>query len=322
MMKMMQYAETRKGPKDDFCVAWLEDGKSFVIRNCDEFTRSVVPMYFKATKFASFTRKLYRWGFRQVNRGIGPDDPIIFGNEHFLRDHPEDMANMKSVTAASARKAEMCGGSGSGGGGDASSSSTAMFSTMMLNPQLIFGNNNGNNACTNIGMKRSFEHVVSEQLHDDHASSKRAFFDNMFQQHGHKPPAPATMQYQQHQQQQQLQPTSLYGVAAQSMNGQYRQNYHLQQQQELQQQQQQQPIKATPYDMMMYNHRHSNNNSNQGNSMLNQFVPQYHPQSNHIQHHNLHPHGSNNNMNSPSQYPSANSTADIVNAAIAALRYA
>ena len=89
-----------------FCVAWLPDGKSFVIRNPDEFTRQVLPKYFKATKFSSFTRKLYRWGFRQVNRGIGPDDPIIFGNEFFQRDDMELMKKMRSITAASARKSQ------------------------------------------------------------------------------------------------------------------------------------------------------------------------------------------------------------------------
>jgi hypothetical protein len=49
---------------------------------------------------------VYRWGFRQVNRGIGPDDPIIFGNEYFQRDDAELMAKMRSTTAASTRKQE------------------------------------------------------------------------------------------------------------------------------------------------------------------------------------------------------------------------
>lgn len=101
LMKMMMWAD--KQPKD-FCVAWIADGKSFVIRDPDAFTRKVVPKYFKPTKFSSFTRKLYRWGFRQVNRGIGPDDPIIFGNEFFQRDNAELMAQMRSTTAASQRK--------------------------------------------------------------------------------------------------------------------------------------------------------------------------------------------------------------------------
>lgn len=98
----------QKEDPETFCVAWLPDGKSFVIRHPDEFTRKVLPKFFKATKFSSFTRKLYRWGFRQVNRGIGPDDPIIFGNEHFQRDKLELMVQMRSITAASTRKQDNC----------------------------------------------------------------------------------------------------------------------------------------------------------------------------------------------------------------------
>lgn len=104
LMSMMVFAEKHKQNKD-YCIGWLPDGKSFVIRNPDVFTRRVLPKFFKATKFSSFTRKLYRWGFRQVNRGIGPDDPVIFGNEYFQRDDAELMVKMRSITAAGARKA-------------------------------------------------------------------------------------------------------------------------------------------------------------------------------------------------------------------------
>jgi hypothetical protein len=103
-MNLMKVSQ--KEDQKTFCIAWLPDGKSFVIRYPDEFTRKVLPLQFKATKFSSFTRKLYRWGFRQVNRGIGPDDPIIFGNEFFQRDELELMSKMKSITAASTRKEE------------------------------------------------------------------------------------------------------------------------------------------------------------------------------------------------------------------------
>jgi hypothetical protein len=113
-MNLMRFAD--KHP-EGFCVAWLQDGKSFVISNPDDFTRKVLPKFFKATKFSSFTRKLYRWGFRQVNRGIGPDDPIIFGNEFFQRDDAELMVKMRSVTAAGARRAEQHGGDYSFGSG-------------------------------------------------------------------------------------------------------------------------------------------------------------------------------------------------------------
>jgi hypothetical protein len=103
-MNLMKTAD-KHDPKI-YCIAWLPDGKTFIIRDPEGFTRKVLLHFFKATKFSSFTRKLYRWGFRQVNRGIGPEDPIIFGNECFQRDDEVLMKNMRSVTAASARKQE------------------------------------------------------------------------------------------------------------------------------------------------------------------------------------------------------------------------
>lgn len=94
------------GTKESFCVSWLPDGKAFVIYDIKKFTKGVVPKFFKASKFSSFTRKLYRWGFRQLNRGIGPDEPVVFGNEFFQHDKPELMVNMRSITAATIRKRE------------------------------------------------------------------------------------------------------------------------------------------------------------------------------------------------------------------------
>jgi hypothetical protein len=105
MMALMRSVDEHKDDPN-YCAAWLPEGKSFVVRNPDEFARQVVPKFFKATKFSSFTRKLYRWGFRQINRGIGPDDPVIFGNEFFDRDNEALMSQMRSITAAGTRKTE------------------------------------------------------------------------------------------------------------------------------------------------------------------------------------------------------------------------
>lgn len=106
MMNLMKYVDEKNKTEKDFCVSWLPEGKAFVIYNIKEFTNSVIPKVFKASKFCSFTRKLYRWGFRQLNRGIGPDEPVIFGNEYFQRDNADLMVNMRSITAASIRKRE------------------------------------------------------------------------------------------------------------------------------------------------------------------------------------------------------------------------
>ena len=86
-------------------VSWLPHGNSFVILRPDEFALRVLPRYFSPEgssnsshvhKYPSFTRKLNRWGFRQIARGA---DAGAFCHELFRRDTPErcrDMVCQKS----------------------------------------------------------------------------------------------------------------------------------------------------------------------------------------------------------------------------------
>ena len=101
-MHMMTYADEHGKDDAEYCISWLSEGKSFMVRDPEKFTRDLAPLFFKHTKFSSFTRKLYRWGFRQINRGSGVDDPIVFGNDNFQRDSKSLMKKMKSVTSTSA----------------------------------------------------------------------------------------------------------------------------------------------------------------------------------------------------------------------------
>ena len=65
------------------CISWMPHGRSFLIHDPYKFTDTVLPKYFKGTKFSSFTRKLYRWGFRQISKG--PDADTFF-HKLFRRD--------------------------------------------------------------------------------------------------------------------------------------------------------------------------------------------------------------------------------------------
>jgi len=67
-------------------ISWLPHGRSFLVHNPTKFTDEVLPQYFGACKFASFTRKLYRWGFRQISKG--PDVDSFF-HRQFRRDEAE-----------------------------------------------------------------------------------------------------------------------------------------------------------------------------------------------------------------------------------------
>lgn len=245
-MKLMRYAETQD-TDGEFCVGWVDDGKSFIIRKPDEFTRNVVPKFFKPTKFSSFTRKLYRWGFRQINRGIGPDDPIIFGNEFFQRDSAELIAKMRSITAAGTRKHE----------------SKTVYS----------------------GMKHPMEGMSTF----DESSHKRMMLDHLYQ---HK----ASM----------MNPNQgLYGgmtANSLSLTNALRPNMVPQAAMNMGGNQ---GMHGQGFDMMM---------NNGAPHQMNQFIPQGNKQQYHMQ---GAPQGQNQQM-----YPNSASTAEIVNAAIAALRYA
>jgi hypothetical protein len=70
--KLMQGMVEQAGNDDD-AVAWLPDGKSFVVVSPDIFCTRVLANVFKESKYASFVRKLHRWGFVRLTSGTGTD---------------------------------------------------------------------------------------------------------------------------------------------------------------------------------------------------------------------------------------------------------
>ena len=90
-------------------VSWLPHGKAFVVLNPDVFTTQVLPRYISdgsasksstTPKYPSFTRKLNRWGFKQVSRG---GDAGAFSHDLFQRDYPE---LCRSMVCQKSRKAK------------------------------------------------------------------------------------------------------------------------------------------------------------------------------------------------------------------------
>lgn len=65
-------------------ITWLPHGKSFLIIKKSKFITEVLPKYFKETQYASFTRKLTRWGFDRVNRG---PETGAFYHRHFQKEN-------------------------------------------------------------------------------------------------------------------------------------------------------------------------------------------------------------------------------------------
>lgn len=92
-------------------IGWTQDGSTFVIRAKEQFTRDILPVFFGESKFASFTRKLYRWGFRQLGAFTKgkKNRELIFGHEYFHRDKKELIVNMKSAASIHATDSTSAG---------------------------------------------------------------------------------------------------------------------------------------------------------------------------------------------------------------------
>ena len=50
----------------DGLISWTEGGNSFIIKNQSEFTKSMLPYYYKHSNMASFIRQLNMYGFHKV----------------------------------------------------------------------------------------------------------------------------------------------------------------------------------------------------------------------------------------------------------------
>jgi hypothetical protein len=93
---------------DQGAVAWLPDGKSFIVVNPDLFVKTVLNRGFKASKYASFVRKLHRWGFVRLTSGTGTD---CFHHPFFALGDMEQVGQISCAPTSSQ--------SSSGGGGRA-----------------------------------------------------------------------------------------------------------------------------------------------------------------------------------------------------------
>jgi hypothetical protein len=51
-------------------VSWQPHGKAFRVHQPEVFARTIMPRYFKQTKYKSFQRQLHIYGFHRINKGL------------------------------------------------------------------------------------------------------------------------------------------------------------------------------------------------------------------------------------------------------------
>lgn len=85
----------------DDIISWQPNGRSFILHDTQGFVDSVMPKYFKQSKFRSFQRQLNLYEFERII--FGPDTGGYF-HPKFLRDHPELCKSMTRIAVKSASR--------------------------------------------------------------------------------------------------------------------------------------------------------------------------------------------------------------------------
>ncbi|XP_034236160.1 uncharacterized protein LOC117642271 isoform X2 [Thrips palmi] len=87
-------------PETNELISWTEEGTSFFIRDQAQFSRKLLPMYYKHNNMASFIRQLNMYGFHKiVSADAGSlrldKDEMEFAHQFFMRGHPYLLEHIK-----------------------------------------------------------------------------------------------------------------------------------------------------------------------------------------------------------------------------------
>jgi len=86
--------EVSRCPDRSAIVGWLSHGRAFRVLDVDAFVSTILPEYFRLTKYCSFLRQLNLYGFRRI--GTGPDRGSYY-SEWFLCGRPVLTSRMRRV---------------------------------------------------------------------------------------------------------------------------------------------------------------------------------------------------------------------------------
>ncbi|KAL3479501.1 HSF-type DNA-binding-domain-containing protein [Aspergillus californicus] len=92
-------------PSYSAIVRWGDEGDSFVVLECEKFTKTILPKHFKHSNFASFVRQLNKYDFHKVRQNNEENGQSPYGQNAWEFKHPEFRANSKDSLDNIRRKA-------------------------------------------------------------------------------------------------------------------------------------------------------------------------------------------------------------------------
>lgn len=97
-----------KAFKDVFC--WNPSGTTFLVKDTNEFSKSILPKHFKHCNFASFVRQLNKYDFHKIRTNPDESQKLYgdqiweFEHSHFQRDRKDLLEEIKRKTPGKKKK--------------------------------------------------------------------------------------------------------------------------------------------------------------------------------------------------------------------------